>query len=1087
MTISQTPLRVPGFFDGCLYGTNTENLPDSTEKNFFKKLENERKVKVDKVKTSTNALIAAKQKTLNPRIEQANEQWSESLEKINQLNTTLKQQEQALWNFRQQNSNVNKIPPVLQEIDSILKARRQQELLILNTSREEDFESLIEKYQELIARIETLTTERQELVASRQQVKTELVDSSSIDTGFITSIFNHNKDFITDLIFKNKDKLLKNDTLEINGVAVSINIPTNTFLNNVKLEDKEVTTLFSILSQEHPQAQIALQIDGQITQNSNLLETTSSEVSLIKADLMKKLLVLYPSTASGVIHDSLIEKGLIEKNNNLKEFEKIKKLLANGSISQTIGTSTTSILDIVLTGNNSNTVTLSLILNKSDPNSPLNYLNQLTTSDLVSLKKFLLVQQTRLQTTLVGQINQQVRALKSTQLDLQREQARTKSTFQQYVKFQAEKEKQLLLIQSNAGQLENRINTNYASSIIKQIGKDLTNHIKDSSTFNLTPILSEISATVTESFAADPSLKKFETIERNRPDSFLVQGKNALEKNLGLEQKLRLQDSPVIGGAINSILQTGLSLESLLAPNTKPQRNIRRELIELEFDLNPLDVSGKLKKLNEIQRVRMQFYINPDKFTFNRTKNIAQTFTRGGWSYTHWGEKPPTIELSGTTGRGGMLGIRALDFFYDVSGKSYYEMQKLYPDKDPSKANQDFYDSLYIVGTMSESTAIKDGLTANFGSFRDQLNTWKNRFPINLTFKNQLKTLKDNTEQSKKKNTLLSSAEKFVNGTLSKVGRSVDNLNMLAQGALNVGEGLVLGLTIPSITLGKGIDTSIALIKSAGETSKAQCLVRPAMELTRKILVDPANTLGAVTKLMNSTKSAVNSIQKLANKNKSDNEEQQQKEEQKKLQELDNKSRDLVAAFRDKFLNGELSVQRNDLKYGLQSTVRLRMYFEDTIYIGHMSTFNYTRVAEKPLITYNMNFTVEEMIRLPLNSPPFVQENNLVEVKPVLVKDNLIGVGIRRTTDLEEAKLQDSVLKAWVDDYGVQGLDQFRVGTNQEGLPVRIRTTRDGSGNLRPIDLSKLTATALQDTIAGEGRFDNGLDQAGSRSGNLRP
>jgi hypothetical protein len=40
------------------------------------------------------------------------------------------------------------------------------------------------------------------------------------------------------------------------------------------------------------------------------------------------------------------------------------------------------------------------------------------------------------------------------------------------------------------------------------------------------------------------------------------------------------------------------------------------------------------------------------------------------------------------------------------------------------------------------------------------------------------------------------------------------------------------------------------------------------------------------------------------------------------------------------------------------------LYFEDKVYIGHFDNFNYTRLAETPLIKYNMSFTVIRELKI---------------------------------------------------------------------------------------------------------------------------
>lgn len=60
----------------------------------------------------------------------------------------------------------------------------------------------------------------------------------------------------------------------------------------------------------------------------------------------------------------------------------------------------------------------------------------------------------------------------------------------------------------------------------------------------------------------------------------------------------------------------------------------------------------------------VKMYINPETLTFNFSKQIQSTRTKGGFTIQYWGENLPTIGISGTTGSAGVEGINVLYEIY---------------------------------------------------------------------------------------------------------------------------------------------------------------------------------------------------------------------------------------------------------------------------------------------------------------------------------------------------------------------------------------------------------------------------------------
>jgi len=57
----------------------------------------------------------------------------------------------------------------------------------------------------------------------------------------------------------------------------------------------------------------------------------------------------------------------------------------------------------------------------------------------------------------------------------------------------------------------------------------------------------------------------------------------------------------------------------------------------------------EIAQLEPLPRV-FEFYVNPQRISFNRQKLITEVRTRGGWDIQHWGEKLTEITVEGITG-----------------------------------------------------------------------------------------------------------------------------------------------------------------------------------------------------------------------------------------------------------------------------------------------------------------------------------------------------------------------------------------------------------------------------------------------------
>lgn len=72
----------------------------------------------------------------------------------------------------------------------------------------------------------------------------------------------------------------------------------------------------------------------------------------------------------------------------------------------------------------------------------------------------------------------------------------------------------------------------------------------------------------------------------------------------------------------------------------------------------------KLIQWNVPNRGLVEMYINPQSFSIVERKLTKETRTKGGYIIQYWGEALPEIDLSGTTGSGGIEGINVLRDIY---------------------------------------------------------------------------------------------------------------------------------------------------------------------------------------------------------------------------------------------------------------------------------------------------------------------------------------------------------------------------------------------------------------------------------------
>lgn len=530
--------------------------------------------------------------------------------------------------------------------------------------------------------------------------------------------------------------------------------------------------------------------------------------------------------------------------------------------------------------------------------------------------------------------------------------------------------------------------------------------------------------------------------------------------------------SGVVQGA-NSLVSGPLSQDKLRIDSYKIDDK-KRQLITLEYDIDPVDrVTGKVKSVatsnqgqNQIRIVRMQFYINPERMNVSRSKNRAETLTAGGYVYTHWGERPMTIDMSGTTGTSAMIGIRGLNHFYEVSGKSYDEIYSLYKDGAITKNEGDvfFLDQLRTITKYARSTAIEVGFTKGwYGSYR-------NRFNENATIRFsetfEAFNAEDDRTQRNPFQGILNTLDGFGNAALG-IARTVNSTTQAGLGFIKALEGIgTLNNTVGVPGIVNGIVSSslnIAGITSghlSPERLQQEILVANAANTSRENITSveknpfltcretagyvqslkdnySADSLGSGQfqeknastptnqrnikpnrEVENGYVENINYLQRnatsalyakaeadkistawsnfqlgtntawsnLVNSNLSRElqlREQQEDRQAQTLAEITQIANQLTTDYRNDFLNnrgifGNARTKHVE-RHGLLAPVRIRMYHEDVLYIGHFESFTYTRSADKFTVDYDMKFVVEEMYVFPVALDQTLEAKGLAE------------------------------------------------------------------------------------------------------------
>ncbi len=104
----------------------------------------------------------------------------------------------------------------------------------------------------------------------------------------------------------------------------------------------------------------------------------------------------------------------------------------------------------------------------------------------------------------------------------------------------------------------------------------------------------------------------------------------------------------------------------------------------------------------------IEMYVNPQSVTYNDSKVISETRTKGGYTLQYWGPDLTKISINGTTGSSGIEGINVLKDVYDAEQVAFdkygllyaseYNMDAQLSSTGPSLASLAFTVELYWSG-----------------------------------------------------------------------------------------------------------------------------------------------------------------------------------------------------------------------------------------------------------------------------------------------------------------------------------------------------------------------------------------------------
>ncbi|MFW6014947.1 MAG: hypothetical protein ACOCRK_00755 [bacterium] len=363
-------------------------------------------------------------------------------------------------------------------------------------------------------------------------------------------------------------------------------------------------------------------------------------------------------------------------------------------------------------------------------------------------------------------------------------------------------------------------------------------------------------------------------------------------------------------------------MKSLFANTGTHYLNEDAVLVDLDAQLEADERMSKMKRrpmvfeyyLDQENPVSVEMYINPERMQFSAQKVIGKTLTRGGIFYHHWGEDHPILQLSGKTGLSGMKGIQQLQKIYNYSGTllKYQDVGINYgdPNFQPKYEETSRNEIMEIAKqqNLGASSQVMQSLTS-YGTF----------YGLMKNFETSQKNLLDLDDSIQSYFDIYIKLQNYNNNSNNNGQITRDQLKHRAQ-----------EITREEFK-DKNLDNTI--------------LVNIANEITNAVHnPDPYRNIASNDWEQASSNYMINQKNNI------------KKQRIKQLKETYKELMDYVAIQRDLAAKGWDDIEDEILDEWRPRQVFI--YFENRVYIGHFSNFSWNRVAQHPLIQYEIRFTV---------------------------------------------------------------------------------------------------------------------------------
>lgn len=344
----------------------------------------------------------------------------------------------------------------------------------------------------------------------------------------------------------------------------------------------------------------------------------------------------------------------------------------------------------------------------------------------------------------------------------------------------------------------------------------------------------------------------------------------------------------------------------------------------------------------------IEMYINPERLIISNQKIKGKAYTRGGIFYHQWGDEHPSMQISGTTGLSQMRGIEQLE-------KIYYNSGALLRYQNVGIQQTGTVDIEKFKTNINNTTDILNGvMNGDINNILDVLKTQKNK--TSLTSKTSVYDLMNyvvnslsNTMSQAKIQSKFAELQNDLNIYYQKQSKITKNNNSLREELYNYMRNKIRNEKENPIV---NLDDQIKILL--------------AYELVDIFLngQSQSNNFGINKLLINNTQQTMTTEEMVNIRSQliGQNQANQLGKYVSIINELNQGS----------ILDAQLAYEGwSDIADEATDEWRPRLifiYFEDRIYIGMFDAFDYTRVAESPLINYNMRFTIIRQIIVTSNS-----------------------------------------------------------------------------------------------------------------------